>query len=96
MATREINVTVTLDEDSWRDLEDAAECAGMGLEAYICWGVRLLAEGNRPGQAPRSAAPGKPLAARRIRPVIEEPESVAWAESFAERLSHFSVQFRSD
>ncbi|MEV6101315.1 hypothetical protein [Nocardia sp. NPDC051981] len=53
MASRDIVVRVG--EDDWLALDDAAECAGMSVEAYVCWGVRLLALQARPGGAKREA-----------------------------------------
>ncbi|MFE3229130.1 hypothetical protein [Nocardia sp. NPDC059228] len=85
MASRDIVVRVG--EDDWLALDDAAECAGMSVEAYVCWGVRLLALQARPGGAKREAAAGGPRTGRRASVRPEESESAVWAESFAQRLS---------
>ncbi|PXX69271.1 hypothetical protein DFR70_102960 [Nocardia tenerifensis] len=94
MATREITVTVAKSE--WRTLRAAAECAGMSLEAYVSWGVRLLAlESGTAGATRRLSAPQSPAAPRPPK-VVDEPESVAWAETFTERLAHRADGFRDD
>ncbi|MET8429039.1 hypothetical protein [Nocardia sp. NPDC004860] len=49
MASRDIVVTVS--EDDWLTLKDAAECARMSVAAYVCCGVRLLAMQACPGGA---------------------------------------------
>lgn len=95
MATRDI--TVTVDKSEWRALKYAAECAGMSLEAYVCWGVRLLALQSRPeGGAARHHSAVRAPAVRRAPRVVEELESAAWSETFAERLSHRAEGFRDD
>lgn len=94
MATKEI--TVTLDEDDWRALSAAADCAGMSVEAYASWGVRLLAMQARPGRPLRHDAVSGSKAVLRASGEAEEPDSVAWTETFAERLSHRTGQFRND
>ncbi|MFI6866106.1 hypothetical protein [Nocardia sp. NPDC050406] len=95
MATREITVTVSVDGDEWDILRDAAECAGMSVEAYLRWSVRLVALRSRPGRALRPEGLELPRARRGAREV-DEPEAVAWAETFTERLSHRTEQFRND
>ncbi|AFU01026.1 hypothetical protein [Nocardia brasiliensis] len=94
MATRDI--TVTVDKSEWRALKYAAECAGMSLEAYVCWGVRLLALESRPEGAARHHSAVRAPAVRRTPRVADELESVAWSETFAERLSHRAEGFRND
>ncbi|RDI54458.1 hypothetical protein [Nocardia mexicana] len=94
MSTRDITVTVTVDEAEWLSLNDAAECAGMGMRAYIAWGVRLLAAETRPGRTRASSELRGLQSARRKPEIDDEPESVAWAETFAERLSHRTEPFR--
>ncbi|MFE3262355.1 hypothetical protein ACFXPS_43940 [Nocardia sp. NPDC059091] len=55
MASRDIVVTVG--EDDWLTLNDAAECAGMSVAAYVCWAVRLMAMQARPAARNRTAVP---------------------------------------
>ncbi|MEU6586943.1 hypothetical protein [Nocardia sp. NPDC046763] len=86
MASRDIVVTVG--EDDWFTLQDAADCAGMSVEAYVSWGVRLLAMQARPGGSQRREGLGGSKATRRASEVCDESESAAWAETFTERLSH--------
>ncbi|GAB3207038.1 hypothetical protein [Nocardia tengchongensis] len=74
MASRDIVVTVG--EDDWLTLSDAAECAGMSVAAYVTWGVRVLAFQARPGGATRRAG-ATPAAARRATRITDETESVA-------------------
>lgn len=83
MAIRDIVVTVG--EDDWDTLVDSAEAAGMSIEAYLSWCVRVLAMQSRPGGQAR------PLLDRSapVRHIPEdESESAAWTETFCERLSH--------
>ncbi|NNH74924.1 hypothetical protein HLB23_34610 [Nocardia uniformis] len=94
MTTRDIAVTVTMDDVEWQHLRDAAECAGMSLEAYVCWGVRLLAVGTKPGKSLGRAFPAV-VPAPRTPPQVGD-ESQVWAETFTERLSHRVEQFRDD
>ncbi|MBF6174741.1 hypothetical protein [Nocardia blacklockiae] len=96
MSTRDITVTVTVDEAEWLSLTDAAECAGMRLDAYLAWAVRLLAANAQPGLAPRPDEPRGLRVTRRRPEIVDESESVAWAETFAERLSHRADAFRED
>ncbi|MFE3229524.1 hypothetical protein [Nocardia sp. NPDC059228] len=90
MATREIVVTV--DENDWGVLHHAADCAGMCVEAYASWGMRLLALQARSEETSQHRAHAGPKAAQ----TADESESVAWVETFAERLSHRADQFRND
>lgn len=83
MAIRDIVVTVG--EDDWDTLVDSAEAAGMGIEAYLSWCVRVLAMQSRPGVS-HSTLLDRSTNARHI--PEEESESAAWTESFCERLSH--------
>ncbi|MFJ9371483.1 hypothetical protein ACIRRA_44785 [Nocardia sp. NPDC101769] len=78
MASRDIVVTVG--EDDWLTLNDAAECAGMSVEAYVSWGVWLLALQARLGT-------GASKMRLRASGLGEESETVAWTETFAQRLS---------
>ncbi|MEV6280631.1 hypothetical protein [Nocardia sp. NPDC051832] len=93
MATRDLTVTVSMDEDQWHSLADAAECAGMTLEAYLSWGVRLLAEQARPGKNLAGRPRGQAVRSRRGRAVAEESGS-AWTDTFTERLSHRAEHYR--
>ncbi|MFE3002739.1 hypothetical protein ACFXG4_48245 [Nocardia sp. NPDC059246] len=86
MASRDIVVTVG--EDDWLTLKDAADDAGMNVEAYVSWGVRLLAMQARPGGSQRRESFGGSTPTRRTFDTAEESESAAWAETFTERLSH--------
>lgn len=94
MTSREIVVTVG--EADWLTLSDAAECAGMSVEAYVAWSVRVLAFQARPGGSKRRAVAGSPAAARRASAIVDESESVAWAETFSERLSHRADRYRDN
>ncbi|MVU77103.1 hypothetical protein GPX89_07560 [Nocardia sp. ET3-3] len=86
MASRDIVVTVG--EDDWLTLSDAAECAGMSVEAYVSWGVRILALQARPGGAKQGGRAGSLSAGRHTSRSAEESESAAWTDTFTERLSH--------
>ncbi|MFE3098833.1 hypothetical protein [Nocardia tengchongensis] len=78
MASRDIVLTVG--EDDWLTLQDAADDAGMRVEAYLSWCVGLLAVQTR--------LDGDSTSARHTFDTTEESESVAWTETFIERLSH--------
>ncbi|WP_194819758.1 hypothetical protein [Nocardia sp. XZ_19_385] len=93
MAARDITVTVSMDDDQWHSLADAAECAGMTLEAYLCWGVRLMAAQARPGKNLTGGHRTPITAPRKGVQGVEEPDS-AWTETFTERLSHRAEQYR--
>lgn len=93
MATRDTTLTITMDDDEWNRLRDAAECAGMSLEAYICWGVRLLAVPTRSGRNLGREPLGQSSTPRRAAD-NDESDSAAWAETFAERLAHHAEPFR--
>ncbi|MEV6066696.1 hypothetical protein AB0L82_09135 [Nocardia sp. NPDC052001] len=86
MASRDISVTVG--EDDWRALVAAAEAAGMGVEAYVSWCVRILALQAQPGGGKRAERLGHVKARRRKAAADEGTEAAAWAETFTERLSH--------
>ncbi|MFE3280600.1 hypothetical protein [Nocardia sp. NPDC059239] len=51
------DVVVTVGEDDWLTLNDAAECAGMTVAAYVSCGVRLMAMQARPAARNRTAVP---------------------------------------
>ncbi|MGW4245192.1 hypothetical protein [Nocardia sp. NPDC004722] len=84
MASKDLVVTV--DRDDWRALKDAAECAGMSVEAYVSWGIRVLALQARPGRSVRRDGV-VPRVRGRSRQPADESESAAWTETFSERLS---------
>ncbi|MTE15184.1 hypothetical protein [Nocardia aurantiaca] len=86
MASRDIMVTVG--DDDWHTLNDAAECAGMSVEAYVSWGVRLLAMQTRPGGAKQGGPVGRSRTGQCASELTEESASAAWTETFAQRLSH--------
>ncbi|MBF6237539.1 hypothetical protein IU474_10705 [Nocardia otitidiscaviarum] len=94
MASKDIVVTVS--EGDWLTLRDAAECAGMSVPAYVRWGVRLLALRAGPGGSERRDIPVPPRASHRTPITPDEPESTAWTETFAERLSHRADTFHID
>lgn len=79
------DIAVTVGEEDWLALHQAAEAAGMSVEAYVSWGVRILAMQARPGR--RESRPASPPR-RRDDAVAEESEAAAWAETFTQRLSH--------
>ncbi|UGT44617.1 hypothetical protein LTV02_15025 [Nocardia yamanashiensis] len=81
------DIVVTVGEEDRLVLMEAADAAGMGLEAYLSWCVRILAMQARPGSGkqhnlPGQARPGRPA------PEDDESEAAAWAETFSQRLSH--------
>ncbi|MFE3227310.1 hypothetical protein [Nocardia sp. NPDC059228] len=82
------DIVVTVGEDDWLTLRDAAECAGMSVEAYVSWGVRVLALQARPGGVKQGGRTGGLRARRRATGTAEESESAAWTETFTQRLSH--------
>lgn len=94
MKTKEI--TVRVKKGQWRAISAAADCAGMSVEDYIRWSVKLLALQSRPGGNPHQTSTTHPEPRRRARPVLDQPESTAWEECFAEQLSHRIEQFRDD
>ncbi|WP_216911338.1 hypothetical protein [Nocardia noduli] len=94
MANRELAVTVTMDEHDWLLLEQAADCAGMTVPAYISWNARLLAQQARPGAG--AARRRLPARARRARRVADETEEQAWAQSFSERLTRRTDLYRDE
>ncbi|WP_157514229.1 hypothetical protein [Nocardia concava] len=87
-------MTVTVDDSEWLALNDAAECAGMSVESYIGWGVRLLAMQAVPGGSKRRVSVSPRKAQRRIDEHPDMTQSEEWVETFAERLSHRAEQFR--
>jgi hypothetical protein len=86
MASRDVTVTVRIDEQDQRLLADAADCAGMTLQDYLGWNIELLAQQCRPGPAQRGHRALPPR--RRIPVVVDESEDQAWTSSFTERLDH--------
>ncbi|MFF2549498.1 hypothetical protein ACFVUS_00810 [Nocardia sp. NPDC058058] len=79
---------MTVGDDDWRALVAAAEAAGMGVEAYVSWCVRILAMQAQPGSGHRRQRLGQVRARRRGAAVDDGTEAAAWAETFTERLSH--------
>lgn len=94
MVTRDVTVTVTVDDSEWLALNDAAECAGMSVESYVCWGVRLLALQAVPGSSKGRVGVPPRKARGRIDEHADMTQSEEWVETFAERLSHRAEQFR--
>ncbi|MFF2554964.1 hypothetical protein ACFVUS_28445 [Nocardia sp. NPDC058058] len=86
MVSKEIVVTVG--EEDWRTLIDAAEAAGMSVEAYASWCIRIIAVQARPGGGKRAGELGQAKSAKRASERDDESESAAWAETFSERLSN--------
>lgn len=95
MATRDVTVTVTMEEHEWRLLEEAADGAGMTVAAYIDWNTRLLAQQARPVATTARLRQRLPRS-RRAPAVLDEPEEQAWSSSFTERLSHRTDLYRED
>ncbi|MGN2639307.1 hypothetical protein ACWEKT_16785 [Nocardia takedensis] len=95
MATRDVTFTVTMKEQDWALLQDAADCAGMSLHDYLCWHTRLLAQQSRPG-ASKSTHRKVAVGRRRVPVVVDEPVGQAWADTFAERLHHRADLYRED
>ncbi|MCC3314271.1 hypothetical protein [Nocardia africana] len=89
MGNREILVTVS--EDEWLTLQQAAEAAGMSVPAYLAWGARILAMQARPGIRSRETPAGPPARRRHGEPA-EESAAAAWAETFTQRLSHHAAR----
>ncbi|MEV6071415.1 hypothetical protein AB0L82_33125 [Nocardia sp. NPDC052001] len=86
MVSKEIVVTVG--EEDWHTLIDAAEAAGMSVEAYASWCIRIIAVQARPGGGKRAGEFSQSKAVKRASKFDDESESAAWAETFTERLSH--------
>ncbi|MFF0492013.1 hypothetical protein ACWDSJ_10275 [Nocardia sp. NPDC003482] len=93
MGIKEISVAVT--EDDWLALSDAADCAGMGVRDYVAWAVRLVALQAKP-EVTRASTPYLTKGVRYRVEDRDEPESAAWLDTFAERLSHRAEQFRDE
>lgn len=81
-------IVVTVGERDWLTLVDAAEAAGMTVEDYASWCVRIFASQARPTGGKRSHPLTHAKAGRRKKKVEEESESAAWVATFSERLSH--------
>ncbi|WP_067690306.1 hypothetical protein [Nocardia jejuensis] len=86
MASKDI--VVTLGEDDWRTLSEAADAANMGVEAYVSWCARIFASQARPGGSKRTENLPRLPAERRTPEADDESDSAAWAETFSQRLSH--------
>ncbi|WP_063007196.1 hypothetical protein [Nocardia kruczakiae] len=85
MGSREIAVTV--DEQDWSALCQAAEAAGMSVAAYVSWGVQILAMRARPGTSGRREIPSAPPRSRDD-DLAEESAGAVWEETFTQRLAH--------
>ncbi|WP_054811913.1 hypothetical protein [Nocardia arizonensis] len=96
MASREVTVTVTMSDEEWRLLQDAADCAGMTVQEYIGWNTRVLAQQSRPGPPTTIRHRQHPARPRRIPVVVDEPAEHAWAQSFTERLSLRADLYRDE
>ncbi|WP_216917155.1 hypothetical protein [Nocardia noduli] len=95
IATRDVTVTVTIDEQEWRLLEEAADGAGMTVAAYIDWNTRLLAQQARP-VATTARLRQRLSRSRRAPALFDEPEEQAWSSSFTQWLSHRTDLCRED
>ncbi|WP_278265285.1 hypothetical protein [Nocardia sp. AG03] len=82
---------MTLDDQDWQTLTEAANCAGMTLPEYLTWNTKLLARQSRPGP---DRGQGRPMPSRRRPPLTDVSEEQAWAETFTERLSHRADPYR--
>ncbi len=92
MATKEVTVTVTVDDTEWAQLCDAAECAGMSVLEYLAHSARLVAlepRAPRRLRLPRDFRPQGPSQ-------DNDSETVAWTESFSQRLHQRVDSFRND
>ncbi|WP_433680355.1 hypothetical protein [Nocardia sp. CA-119907] len=92
MATKEVTVTVTVDDTEWAELCDAAMCAGMSVPDYLARIARLVAlqpRASRPLLVPGDVPP-------RGSSHDDDSETAAWTESFSQRLHHRADLFRND
>lgn len=92
MATKDVTVTVTVDDTEWAQLSDAAVCAGMSVPDYLAQSARLVALqpcASRPLRVPRDLPP-------RGSSQDDDSETAAWTESFSQRLHHRTDLFRND
>ncbi|MBF6277436.1 hypothetical protein A5780_29865 [Nocardia sp. 852002-20019_SCH5090214] len=95
MASREITVSVALDDTDWDALCEAADQAGMSVPDYLDWAVRLVTLHARSRRDLRPDPAGPPP--RRSRTDSgEDSGSTAWTDTFAERLHQRAEQFRND
>ncbi|WP_433715071.1 hypothetical protein ACQP2U_14235 [Nocardia sp. CA-084685] len=92
MATREVTVTVSVEETEWAELCDAAVCAGMSVPDYLARSARLVALQPRAARPLRVPRDGPPRASSQD----DDSETAAWTESFSQRLHHRADQFRDD
>ena len=93
MATREVTVTVTVDDTEWAQLCDAAVCAGMSVPDYLAHSARLVALQSRaapPLRVPRDLRPPRGSSQD------NDSETAAWTETFSQRLHHRADLFRDD
>ncbi|MEC3957634.1 hypothetical protein VMT65_31690 [Nocardia sp. CDC153] len=82
------DIVVTVGDEDRLTLLEAADAAGMSLEAYLSWCVRILAMQARPGGDKRAALPGQARPGRSVPDEDDGSEAAAWAETFTQRLSH--------
>ncbi|MFE6862235.1 hypothetical protein [Nocardia sp. NPDC057668] len=76
---------VTVGEQEWEVLAEAAEAAGMSVPDYVSWCVRIQAAR---AANPRSRRADNVIAARRPATGEDESESAAWVETFSRRCAH--------
>ncbi|GAB2678812.1 hypothetical protein [Nocardia goodfellowii] len=93
MTTRDVTVTVSMDDVQWSSLRAAADCAGMSVEAYLCWGIRLIAAQSLPGKNLSARVRG-PITPSRTPPAVTEDPASAWMDTFSERLTHRAEPYR--
>ncbi|MFI6772769.1 hypothetical protein [Nocardia sp. NPDC050412] len=91
MATREVTVTVTVDDTEWAELCDAAACAGMNVPDFLAQSARLVALKPSAARSARVSREHPPRGSSR-----DDSETAAWAESFSQRLHHRADLFRND
>ncbi|MGX1808972.1 hypothetical protein ACWIGI_24900 [Nocardia sp. NPDC055321] len=88
---REFTLTLTSGDSDWQAVHDAAECAGMSVEGYIRWLVRILVQ----AASGSGTTHHTPLAkGPRAGAALPEPEAAGWDETFSERLVQRAAQFR--
>lgn len=88
---REFTLTLSSGDSDWQAVHDAAECAGMSVEGYVRWLVRILVQAASGSGTPRHTPRDTSSRAGAETP---EPESTGWEETFSERLVQRAEQFR--